>query len=112
MQGDLPEEATRLPLRRQLVGNLDEVTDVRLLTPHDADSPSSVAVATNSPDVMLFDLATLSCAHTLRGHADIVLALEAAQGAVSASGQALLASGGKDAQVGAMWAPACTCMPD
>lgn len=39
--------------------------------------PAAVAVATNAPAIRLFDLATLACTATLRGHTEAVLALDA-----------------------------------
>ena len=58
-----------------------------------------MAVATNSSNLLVFDLAPdgagASCSAVLTGHADIILALDAAKGV-----EGLLASGGKDAQVG------------
>ena len=65
-----------LSLTRQLIGNLDEVTDLRLLGQPGA-APSHVALATNSPILRLFNTATLSCTATLAGHSDTVLALDA-----------------------------------
>ena len=64
-----------LSLARQLIGNHDEVTDLRLLGPQAA--PSHLALATNSPTLRLFDCASLSCTATLAGHTDSVLVLDA-----------------------------------
>ena len=81
---------------RQLVGNLDEVTDVRLLSctprgvPQGAQDPTSppegslegfshVAVATNSPNVRIFRLGAMDCSCSLDGvHTHTVLALDVA----------------------------------
>ncbi len=46
-------EAGSLEVVRQLVGNNDEVTDLRFVGP--AATPTHLAVATNSPDIRLFD---------------------------------------------------------
>ena len=64
-----------LALTRQLIGNNDEVTDLRLIGPSDA--PTHLALATNSPAIRIFDIQTLNCTATLAGHADIVLVLDA-----------------------------------
>lgn len=74
-------QADRVPqLQRQLVGNLDEVTDLRLLGPAGQQGPfTHVAVATNSPTVRLFQLAPLGCSASLDGvHTDTILALDVA----------------------------------
>ena len=65
----------RLALARQLIGNNDEVTDVRLIGPPEA--PTHLALATNSPAVRVFDIQTLNCTATLAGHTDTVLVLDA-----------------------------------
>lgn len=66
--------ASCLVPRPELIGNIDEVTDVRLVGPPGA--PTAVAVATNAPAIRLFDLATMACTGTLRGHSEAVLALD------------------------------------
>ena len=65
----------RLVLTRQLIGNNDEVTDLRLLGPPEA--PTHFALATNSPAVRVFDIQTLNCTATLAGHTDTVLVMDA-----------------------------------
>lgn len=65
----------RLALARQLMGNIDEVTDLRLIGPLEA--PSHLALASNSPAMRVFDLQTLNCTATLAGHTDTVLVLDA-----------------------------------
>lgn len=65
----------RLALTRQLIGNNDEVTDLRLLGPPEA--PTHFALATNSPAVRVFDIQTLNCSATLAGHTDTVLVMDA-----------------------------------
>lgn len=64
-----------LKLGRQLIGNLDEVTDLRLIGP--ASAPTQLVLATNSPTIRMFDLNTMSCSATLSGHTDTVLVLDA-----------------------------------
>jgi U3 small nucleolar RNA-associated protein 13 len=95
---------------RELIGNNDEVTDVRFVPqpPPGADAAAAVppplllAVATNSEHVRLFDAATLSCVATLAGHRDAVLCLDACLATGSGTAAAavpLLASGSKDREV-------------
>lgn len=64
----------RLVLGRQLIGNQDQVTDLRFVGP--PGEPTALAVATNSEAVRLYSLATMSCAVSLVGHRDIVLCLD------------------------------------
>lgn len=70
-----------LVTRRQIVGYNDEVIDMKSF-PSGAgcggeDGESWVAVATNSPQVRLFELGGFSC-RLLDGHTDTVLALDVA----------------------------------
>lgn len=65
----------KLALARQLIGNHDEVTDLRLIGPPKA--PTHLALATNSPAMRVFDIQTLNCTATLAGHTDTVLVLDA-----------------------------------
>lgn len=59
-------------MTRQLVGNNDEVTDVCFVGAPAA--PTHLAVATNAPDIRLFDIATLGASHrTLPCHHDMCL---------------------------------------
>jgi len=64
----------KLALARQLIGNNDEVTDVRLIGPPEA--PTHFALATNSPAMRIFDIQTLNCTATLAGHTDTVLVMD------------------------------------
>ena len=64
-----------LTLQPELIGNIDEVTDVRLVMGAPG-RPAAVAVATNAPAIRLFDLRTRGCTATLRGHTEAVLALD------------------------------------
>ncbi|XP_063240647.1 transducin beta-like protein 3 [Bacillus rossius redtenbacheri] len=74
---------------KQLVGFSDEVLDAVFVGAGD----SHIAVATNSPDIKLYDAAAMGC-RLLRGHSDIVLSL-----AVSPAEPRLLASSAKDNSV-------------
>lgn len=58
-------------VQKQFVGFNDEVLDVRLVGKEEA----TLAVATNSPHVRLFQLSTFHC-RLVRGHSDIVVALD------------------------------------
>ncbi|MGH0116990.1 UNVERIFIED_CONTAM: hypothetical protein FKN15_024935 [Acipenser sinensis] len=60
-----------LVLEQQFVGYNDEVLDVKFLGPAD----SHIVVATNSPQLKVFDLATSNC-QILHGHSETVLALD------------------------------------
>lgn len=76
-----PGAVGSLVTRRQIVGYNDEVIDVKSF-PSGAgcggeDGESWVAVATNSPQVRLFELGGFSC-RLLDGHTDTVLALDVA----------------------------------
>ncbi len=77
--GCVQEEAEKhvVKLGRQLIGNLDEVTDLRLIGP--PAGPTQLVLATNSPTIRMFDLTTMSCSATLSGHTDTVLVLDAIQ---------------------------------
>lgn len=97
LQAAFPAQASSLPITRQLIGSLDEVTDVRLIGADHGSSSTHVAVSTNSTNIMMFELGTMSCSSILTGHTDIILALDATRGPKSSI--SLLASGGKDAQV-------------
>ncbi|XP_038675846.1 transducin beta-like protein 3 [Scyliorhinus canicula] len=60
-----------LKLERQFVGYNDEVLDVKFMGPSD----THIVVATNSPQLKVFELATLNC-QILYGHTDTVLSLD------------------------------------
>ncbi|GIM03852.1 hypothetical protein Vretimale_8516 [Volvox reticuliferus] len=84
-----------LVLSRQLVGNQDQVTDLRFVGP--PAEPSLLAVATNSETVRLYGISNLSCTASLVGHRDIVLCLDG--GLAAAAHPPILASGSKDREV-------------
>ncbi|XP_075035403.1 transducin beta-like protein 3 [Mixophyes fleayi] len=60
-----------LDLQKQFAGYNDEVLDVKFLGPSD----SHIVVATNSPQIKVFELATSNC-QILYGHTETVLALD------------------------------------
>ena len=110
----------KLTLDKQLIGNNDEVTDLRFLIAPQASElssepsattapaavakallPTHVAVASNAEHIRLFDTATMSCDVTLAGHTEAVLSLDALR---LKSGQTLLASGSKDNTL-RVWCP-------
>ncbi|XP_006637433.2 transducin beta-like protein 3 [Lepisosteus oculatus] len=64
---DLPS----LTLQQQFVGYSDDILDVKFLGPED----SHIVVATNSPQLKVFELASSSC-QILYGHTDTVLSLD------------------------------------
>ncbi|XP_053550459.1 transducin beta-like protein 3 [Bombina bombina] len=61
----------KLQLRKQFAGYNDEVLDVKFFGPSD----SHIVVATNSPQLKVFELATSNC-QILYGHTETVLALD------------------------------------
>ena len=96
----LQADGSGLDLTKQLIGNNDEVTDIRFLGPPAA--PTHIAVSSNSETIRVFSLVDMSCTASLAGHTDTVLALDAAPlaDATNPSGlQTVLASGAKDNQV-------------
>ncbi|XP_058805017.1 transducin beta-like protein 3 [Phymastichus coffea] len=72
--------------KKQLIGFIDEILDITYLGTND----SHLAVATNTADIKLYDLSTMSC-QILSGHKNIVLCL-----ASTPVNQNLLLSGDKD----------------
>uniref|UniRef100_A0A8C6JUY3 Uncharacterized protein n=2 Tax=Melopsittacus undulatus TaxID=13146 RepID=A0A8C6JUY3_MELUD len=64
-------DAQTLQLRKQLAGYNDEVLDVKFLGAAD----SHIVVATNSPQLKVFELATSHC-QILYGHTETILALD------------------------------------
>ena len=114
-----------LNLERQLIGNNDEITDLRFVdaSPQDDEKQSStagnvicednkllptyIAVATNSEHIRLFETSNLSCVGTLDGHEGIVLSLDTLK---LNTGQTLLASGAKDDNVRVWTVPQGRCI--
>ena len=107
----------KLRTAAHLIGDLDEITDVRLLGGARAKKggsdgsvwrqPTHAAVATASPDIRVMRLSSSSnsassggCSASLVGHTAAVLALDSA----FSSQEWLLASGGKDASI-CVWRP-------
>ncbi|KFM22720.1 Transducin beta-like protein 3 [Auxenochlorella protothecoides] len=107
-----------------LVGNNDEVTDVRFVERRASGagagpSPACVAVATNSPVIRVFSTPRFDCLASLAGHSAAVLALDAAllaappgvnDGESNRSALQLLASGSKDCGVRVWDVSAGTCL--
>lgn len=80
-----------LSLSRTIVGHNDEILDLKIVpsSQNSSSSPGSIVVATNSPQVRVFDLENFSCS-VLDGHTSTVLCVDA-----SPCGR-YLASAGKD----------------
>lgn len=102
----LQADGSALDLTKQLIGNNDEVTDIRFLGPPTA--PTHLAVSSNSETIRVFSLLDMSCTASLAGHTDTVLALDAAPLLAEAAGLGtglgtvlgtVLGSGAKDNQV-------------
>lgn len=74
---------------KQLVGYSDEILDMV----HVGPDGNHLAVATNSCDIKLYDLATMNC-QLLKGHTDLVLSL-----CVSPANKCLMVSSAKDNSV-------------
>jgi len=94
---------------REMVGNVDEVTDVKLLALGErcrehgdapgAPEPSHVALATSAETVRIHRLSDLGGEVSLVGHSDAVLAIDAFARAAGGAPRSVVASGGKDATV-------------
>jgi U3 small nucleolar RNA-associated protein 13 len=97
------KNSSLLSFDRQLIGNNDEVTDLRFISSATSTSttPSHIAVASTAEHIRLFDVASLSCQATLAGHTEAVLCLDSFR---LKSGKTLLASGSKDNTV-RVWLP-------
>ncbi|XP_015112671.1 transducin beta-like protein 3 [Diachasma alloeum] len=80
---------TDFSCKKQFVGYTDEILDIV----HVGDGESHLAVATNSCDIKLYDLSTMSC-QLLRGHTDLVLSL-----CVTQANRSLMVSSAKDNSV-------------
>ncbi|PIA55623.1 hypothetical protein AQUCO_00700140v1 [Aquilegia coerulea] len=87
-----PENTFELKLRKRLVGNNEEIIDMKFL----GDEEQFLAVATNIEQVQVYDLASMSCSYVLAGHTATVLSLDTC---VSSSGRTLLVTGSKDNNV-------------
>jgi U3 small nucleolar RNA-associated protein 13 len=65
-----------LTLNRTIVGHNDEVLDLKIIPSHSTQASTSIVVATNSPQVRVFDLHNFSCS-VLDGHTSTVLCVDA-----------------------------------
>eukprot|EP00898_Chlorokybus_atmophyticus_P008112 jgi/Chlat1/8301/Chrsp78S07720 len=79
----------RLQVVRQLIGNNDDIIDMKFAGSDD----QYLAVATNSEQVRLYDATTHACMKSLPGHTDIVLSLDVCP---AISSRLRLATGSKD----------------
>ncbi|XP_034948506.1 transducin beta-like protein 3 [Chelonus insularis] len=75
--------------QKQFIGYSDEILDIAYI----GDNGSHIAIATNSCDIKLYQLSTMTC-QLLRGHTDLVLAL-----ATSRANRNLMISSAKDNSV-------------
>lgn len=90
-------KASLLDINRTIVGHNDEILDLKIIPTTNVDNDNAnaslqnrkVAVATNSSQIRIFDLASYSC-DVLNGHTDTVLTMD-----VSPCGK-FLATSGKD----------------
>lgn len=87
-----PEGMLDLVLSKRLVGYNEEIVDMKFL----GDDEQFLAVATNTEQVRVYDLASMSCDYVLTGHTEIVLCVDTC---VSSSGRTLIVSGSKDKSV-------------
>ncbi|XP_024179568.1 transducin beta-like protein 3 isoform X1 [Rosa chinensis] len=87
-----PEGTFEFVLSKRLVGNNGEILDMKFL----GDEEQFIAVATNTEQVRVFDVASMSCSHVLAGHTEIVMCLDTC---VSSSGRTLIVTGSKDNSV-------------
>ncbi|XP_031380718.1 transducin beta-like protein 3 [Punica granatum] len=85
-------EGLQLTLQRRLVGNNEEIVDMKFL----GEEEQFLAVATNLEQIRVYELASMSCSYVLAGHTEIVLCLDTC---VSSSGRKLIVSGSKDSSV-------------
>ena len=95
------KHAPELATKRTIVGHNDDILDITVL-PSGNHKAQSIAVATNSSQVRIFDLDTFSC-HVLDGHSKTVLCVD-----VSPCGN-FLASCGKDKEMRIWHIPSLSC---
>lgn len=84
-----PAENLNLELKKRLVGFNEEIVDMKFLDVEE----NYLAVATNTEQVRVYDLSSMSCSYVLSGHTDIVLCLDAC---MLTSQRTLLVTGSKD----------------
>ncbi|GLJ48904.1 hypothetical protein SUGI_1031530 [Cryptomeria japonica] len=85
------EDECDLRLTKQLIGYNEEVVDLKFV----GEEENLLAVATNSEQLRVYELASMACTYELKGHTGIVLCLDS----VAVSGKVLLASGAQDHSV-------------
>ncbi|PON77530.1 Guanine nucleotide-binding protein, beta subunit [Parasponia andersonii] len=88
----LPEGILDLVLSKRLVGYNEEIVDMKFLGAEE----QFLAVATNTEQVRVYDLASMSCNYVLAGHTETVLCVDTC---VSSSGRTLIITGSKDKSV-------------
>ncbi|GAB2224604.1 hypothetical protein Droror1_Dr00005366 [Drosera rotundifolia] len=86
------EEDFNLNLSKRLLGNNEEVSDMKFLD----EDEKFLAVATNLEQVRVYDLSSMSCSYILAGHSQIVLCLDTL---TQSDGSTLIVTGSKDTTV-------------
>ncbi|KAL9249607.1 TORMOZ EMBRYO DEFECTIVE-like protein [Drosera capensis] len=86
------EEDFNLNLSKRLLGNNEEVSDMKFLD----EDEKFLAVATNIEQVRVYDLSSMSCSYVLAGHSQIVLCLDTL---TQSDGSTLIVTGSKDTTV-------------
>ncbi|PKU82710.1 transducin beta-like protein 3 isoform X1 [Dendrobium catenatum] len=84
--------AFQLSLYRRLIGYNEQILDMAFL----GDEEQYLGVATNSEQLQVYDLESMSCSYVLSGHAAVVLCLDSCK---SNSGRTLIVTGSRDHHV-------------
>ncbi|KAL0918183.1 hypothetical protein M5K25_010177 [Dendrobium thyrsiflorum] len=84
--------AFQLSLYRRLIGYNEQILDLVFL----GDEEQYLGVATNSEQLQVYDLESMSCSYVLSGHAAVVLCLDSCK---SNSGRTLIVTGSRDHHV-------------
>ncbi|KAK8950212.1 hypothetical protein KSP40_PGU005919 [Platanthera guangdongensis] len=84
--------AFHLILYRRILGYIEQILDMKFL----GDEEQYLGVATNSEQVQVYDLKSMSCSYVLTGHAAVVLCLDSCK---SNSGRTLIVTGSRDHHV-------------
>ncbi|KAM6586439.1 hypothetical protein CsatA_009044 [Cannabis sativa] len=87
-----PEGIFDIVMSKRLVGYNEEIVDMKFL----GNEEKYLAVASNTEQVRVYDLASMSCHYVLVGHTETILSLDTC---VSSSGQTLIVTGSKDKSV-------------